>query len=292
MMRRNHQNEFIQTVRAALGHPAFIRRKAPELFPHQPCLHAAISDQALNRSVSERRLLLEKFRQEAIPLNLDVIGVDSAHDAAETIVSIVRQKETEWGQTKHIVTWKHPLIDRLNLSDRLSGMDMPVHVAEIEIADRDEFCKQAQHAIIGVTSADYAIAESATLVLKTRPGQPRSVSLTPSIHIAVITLNHLIDSFRELYAILQSDPADVAEGLTSCMTFISGPSKTADIEACMVHGAHGPREVYVLVLLSPDQLTAQNSQKQENADGAVDVEKSGLNAAEIIRSNQAVFSNQ
>jgi L-lactate dehydrogenase complex protein LldG len=258
-MNPNHRNEFIQRVRAALGHPAHICRKAPELFRHPPGLHAAIADQALNRNRSERHILLDRFRQEAIPLNLNVIGVEGIDDAASIIVRLASQKEPEWERTKHVVTWAHPLIDKLDLSERLSAMNIPVHAAGMNDTDRDPFIQLAQHACIGVTSADYAIAESGTLVLKTRPGQPRCVSLTPSTHIAVITQNDLIDSFREMVAILQSDPAEVAEGLTSCMTFISGPSKTADIEACMVHGAHGPREVCVLVLLMPDQLTKGQS---------------------------------
>ena len=84
----------------------------------------------------------------------------------------------------------------------------------------------------------------ASLVMRTRPGQPRSVSLVPSIHIAVLRLDQIILDLKELYALVQSD----ADGLTNCMTFVSGPSKTADVEATMVHGAHGPREVYIYVM--------------------------------------------
>ena len=78
--------------------------------------------------------------------------------------------------------------------------------------------------------------------------QARTVSLIPSIHIAVIELGQIIADLKELYALLTYDPVARKEGLTNCMTFISGPSKTADIEATMVHGAHGPREVHVFVI--------------------------------------------
>ena len=84
--------------------------------------------------------------------------------------------------------------------------------------------------------------------MRTRAGQARSVSLVPAIHIAVIELNQIIADLKELYALLKWDPKAKKEGLTNCMTFISGPSKTADIEATMVHGAHGPREVHVFVI--------------------------------------------
>jgi L-lactate dehydrogenase complex protein LldG len=86
--------------------------------------------------------------------------------------------------------------------------------------------------------------------MRTRPGQARTVSLLPSIHVAVIELNQIVADLKELYALLKWDPRARSEGLTNCMTFISGPSKTADIEATMVHGAHGPREVVVYVIAS------------------------------------------
>ena len=84
--------------------------------------------------------------------------------------------------------------------------------------------------------------------MRTRPGQARSVSLLPLIHVAVIHRDQIIADLKELYALLKWDPEHQKEGLTNCMTFISGPSKTADIEATMVHGAHGPREVYIFVI--------------------------------------------
>ena len=84
--------------------------------------------------------------------------------------------------------------------------------------------------------------------MKTRVGQPRCVSLLPSIHIAVIKLEQILSDLKELYTLLKWDLDKQAEGITDCMTFITGPSKTADIEATLVHGAHGPRELYLFVL--------------------------------------------
>jgi L-lactate dehydrogenase complex protein LldG len=95
---------------------------------------------------------------------------------------------------------------------------------------------------------DFCLAENATLVLKTRPSQARAVSLVPSIHVAVIRLDQLLSNLGELNAALMRDPGQRPEGLTNCMTLITGPSKTADIELVMVHGAHGPRELHIYVI--------------------------------------------
>jgi L-lactate dehydrogenase complex protein LldG len=84
--------------------------------------------------------------------------------------------------------------------------------------------------------------------MKTRPGQPRCVSLLPSMHIAIIRLEQILTNLKELYTLLRWNPTERVEGITRCMTYITGPSKTADIEATLVHGAHGPRELSIIVL--------------------------------------------
>ncbi|MBT4090523.1 MAG: LUD domain-containing protein, partial [Deltaproteobacteria bacterium] len=70
----------------------------------------------------------------------------------------------------------------------------------------------------------------------------------PSIHMAVIELNQIIENLGEFYFLQKWDPIQKKEGLTNCMTLISGPSKTGDIELIMVHGAHGPCELHLFVI--------------------------------------------
>jgi L-lactate dehydrogenase complex protein LldG len=103
-------------------------------------------------------------------------------------------------------------------------------------------------AFMGITSADFCLADTATLVMKTRPGHARSASLVPEIHAAVIRREQIIADLGQLYYLLTHDPDQIQEGLTNCLSLISGPSKTADIELCMVYGVHGPREVHLFVL--------------------------------------------
>jgi L-lactate dehydrogenase complex protein LldG len=193
----------------------------------------------------------------ALPINLNVTVLKDRAAATAAIADLVRDRVPEFGDRKQVVIWRHPLLESLNLSEALAIQNVPLHVTEFENSavdedsanqERERIRQNVVDAFIGITSADFCMAETASLVMRTRPGQGRSVSLVPSIHVAVITIDQIIADLKELYALLKWDLEVQKEGLTNCMTFISGPSKTADVEATMVHGAHGPREVYVYVV--------------------------------------------
>ena len=239
---------FLQNIRTALGQPAAAGRNFHDLFYGARSESSHLLNRIKSRSALDRKLLLDRLIQEGCLLNLKVIPVPTAADAAQAIAELARKRAPEWSDARSLVAWRHPLIDNLDLPERLKSQGIPVYVPDLEPADPGLFRLQAQTALIGVTSADHCIAESASLVLKTRPGQPRMVSLLPSIHVAVITEDQILESLKECYALVQRDLDAGKEGMTCCMTLISGPSKTADIEAVMVHGAHGPREMIIYVI--------------------------------------------
>ena len=257
-MDNSGQRAFIGKIRSALGKSSNDQPAEKDLCTSRLTDETkAILDRIKNRSQAERQQLLDRFMEMAAPIKLNVIVLKDEPSAAAAIVDLVRNKDPEWSDKKSIVTWQHPLIERLNLSEALADQNVAVHVAEFGNSESDEISMENERqqlrqyvidSYIGITSADYCMADTASLVMRTRPGQGRSVSLVPSIHIGVIYLEQIIWDLKELYALLSFDPDVRQEGLTNCMTFISGPSKTADVEATMVHGAHGPREVYVYVI--------------------------------------------
>ena len=260
-MDTSRQEAFIGKIRSALGKSLNDLPGAKDLctskFRDET---GAILDRIKNRSEAERQQLLDRFIEMAAPINLNVIVLKDENFVAAAIADLVRNKDPEWGNPKSIVTWQHPLIERLNLLDSLAAEKVALSVTDLDATQlegfseeekREQLRKQVIESYIGITSADFCMADTATLVMRTRPGQARSVSLVPSIHIGVIYLNQIIWDLKELYALLNFDSEAQKEGLTNCMTFISGPSKTADVEATMVQGAHGPREVYVYVITSP-----------------------------------------
>jgi L-lactate dehydrogenase complex protein LldG len=252
------QAAFIDRIRSALGHSLDQRRRANGLFTGRSNREiGSILERIKNRTHTERRQLLDRLIEMAEPINLNVIVFKDPSSVTAAITDLIGDKDPEWGHQKSVVTWKHPLIESLYLPDALADQNVPVYITELKTSDTDEALREKERArvrkhvvdaYIGVTSADFCMAETASLVMRTRPGLARSVSLVPSIHIAVIHLDQIIADLKELYALIQWDPEGSGEGLTNCMTFISGPSKTADVEATMVHGAHGPREVYVYVM--------------------------------------------
>jgi L-lactate dehydrogenase complex protein LldG len=244
-----NQEEFINRIKLALGKPFSEPRQKADLFSREISVETRAILEGINgRTAEDRKKLLETLIEAAGPIHLTVRACVDINAVTAAIAEVVRDKDPEWGEKKRVVAWQHPLIESLNLPEALSEQGVPVFVADLQKTDEESLRQGIIDSYIGITSADFCMADTATLVMRTRPGQARSVSLVPAIHIAVVELNRIIADLKELYALLKWDPQESKEGVTNCMTFISGPSKTADIEATMVHGAHGPREVHVLVI--------------------------------------------
>jgi len=250
----NTRRNFITTVKAALGRRSTGANRFEDIFPEPEA--ALVNDRLktlTKRTQAQQQKLLALLTERGQPLNIGVVAAPDPEAAAGFIAELVRTKAPEWGGKKQVATWQHPLMAQLDLEKVLEPDGIPVMVAPGEdVKDQPElFARHRDQVVgsfVGVTVADYCLADTATLVLRARPGQPRSTSLVPSIHVAVIRLDQLLADLREFYTVLRNDLQSGGEGLTNCMTFISGPSKTADIELVMVHGAHGPRELYIVVV--------------------------------------------
>ncbi|MFQ5484523.1 MAG: lactate utilization protein C [Desulfobacterales bacterium] len=248
------EDQFIENLRHSLRYPLNECQRSADLFEQNR------SNETINlrkrietRSAKDQTALIKRLIEEAKTINLKVIVLKSTRSVSREICELVQEKTPEWGAEKSLVVWAHPLIEKLNLAKRLNRLNIPVYDATPSNDPRKNMTLRNRIAasFIGVTSADYCVADSATVVMKTRPGHPRSVSLLPTVHIVVIKI---IKNLEELYTLLKWDTIEKEEGLTNCMTFITGPSKTADIEATLIYGAHGPREVYVYVITGESDI--------------------------------------
>jgi L-lactate utilization protein LutC len=103
------------------------------------------------------------------------------------------------------------------------------------ITDREELRELCATADVGITSADYALADTGTLVMLASPREARL--------IAVVPRERILTGLDELFSLLPN-PAE----LTSSMVLITGPSRTADIEQILVRGVHGPGILSVVVV--------------------------------------------
>jgi L-lactate utilization protein LutC len=93
----------------------------------------------------------------------------------------------------------------------------------------------------GISTAQAAIAETGTLVLDSACERHRLVSLVPPVHIAIINASSIVETLSDALTLLQK------KEISPAITFITGPSRTADIELTLAIGVHGPQELYVIV---------------------------------------------
>jgi L-lactate dehydrogenase complex protein LldG len=92
---------------------------------------------------------------------------------------------------------------------------------------------------LGLTSVDAALPETGTLLLRSAPGRARAVSLLPRIHLALVRPSALRPDLHQAFEEYKHD---------GCLTAITGPSRTADIELTVTLGVHGPKNLFVWML--------------------------------------------
>jgi L-lactate dehydrogenase complex protein LldG len=95
---------------------------------------------------------------------------------------------------------------------------------------------------VGVTGCHGAIAETGSLALLSGPGCSRAASLLPPLHVALVRRDDLFGGMGDFF----SARADHIASASSC-TFVTGPSRTADIELSLTIGVHGPKRVVVII---------------------------------------------
>ncbi|MCW5575134.1 MAG: lactate utilization protein C [Burkholderiales bacterium] len=98
--------------------------------------------------------------------------------------------------------------------------------------------------LVGITGAFCAIAETGTLMMCSGPDTPPATSLLPETHIAVIAGSRIVTGMEDAWALLRAG----MKVLPRAVNFVSGPSRTADIEQTVSLGAHGPYRVHILLV--------------------------------------------
>jgi iron-sulfur cluster protein len=102
---------------------------------------------------------------------------------------------------------------------------------------------------MGITGANVAIADTGTIGIVTNEGNERFVATLPPIHVAVLGVEKIVPSIDDAVALLKLLPrSGTAQQITSYVSFITGPSRSSDIELVSVVGVHGPKEMHIVLL--------------------------------------------
>jgi L-lactate dehydrogenase complex protein LldG len=107
-----------------------------------------------------------------------------------------------------------------------------------------EFRKPQDNDVVGLTGCFCATAETGTLVLLSGPETYASAALLPETHIAIVPASRIVAGHEEAFDLIRKERGE----LPRAVNFVSGPSRTGDIEQTIVLGAHGPYRVHAIVV--------------------------------------------
>ena len=200
-----------------------------------------------------------------------------AADVAEAGAVLGKLLDEMDGDRASALCWQHELLTRLGLAELLTARGIErldyVTLAGMSPEKRREAMLACQ---IGITSCDWAIAETGSLLMCSRSGRERVASLLPPVHVAVVERAQIVPDLIDAIGLLGGqvernsfrsgqDPSDVERNsfrpmnrnerngmnsvlLPSNAVLITGPSKTGDIELQLTTGVHGPGTWHVVVI--------------------------------------------
>lgn len=163
---------------------------------------------------------------------------------ASAVLGALRQRAVT-----EVVAWDTPLLQRIGLPQAVQGEGI-VWTGATPDTDPAAIRAAAATAGAGVTTIRLAVADTGTLVMSSGPGMPRSITLLPPLHIAVMTEDQLLADTGTYFQQLSTWAK--AGQMPAALYMITGPSKTRDIEHIAVRKVHGPGELIVIVL-PPDR---------------------------------------
>jgi len=185
--------------------------------------------------------LLKQFRESLTGLMGEAFVVEGDDAAREKVMELLKAQNTT-----DLLAWdfKHIPVNGLEAAIRESGIT--IHHPEMHDEFREETLETIRNAQVGLTGADQAIAATGTLVVSTGPGKGRLPTVLAPVYVAVITVDQIIARLEDWVARQRAQGNEVFKNSAN-ICFISGPSKTADIEMQMIMGVHGPGVVQVVV---------------------------------------------
>lgn len=184
--------------------------------------------------------LFESFKARAEAVSAEVHRFATQVEALAFIGGFLREAGVSAAPDGGAV-WARGSFLEGGLAERL-GVEVPGLSFEVTT-------ESAAAARVGVSQLDWAIAGTGTLVQDATAVAKRLVSTLPPIHLAVIGTGRILGSLGEVLQRLRPDQVN-------CISFITGPSRTADIERVLTIGVHGPERLVIVAVDGFEQVAA------------------------------------
>jgi L-lactate dehydrogenase complex protein LldG len=178
--------------------------------------------------------LIEMFAENLEAVGGHCIVAQSEPGIAQALTRIISDLQKTDLRARRIALSDALVVERLTRLVEVEVDEIRVAPATADLFDYD----------VGITTAQAAIAETGTLVLESECERHRLVSLVPPVHVAIVEAASICLTLGEALAAVHHN--GFAE-MSPTITFITGPSRTADIELTLTIGVHGPQELYVIV---------------------------------------------
>ena len=208
----------LANIRAALN------RRGPLAESVTTALDARLKTPRVNVQPSVKGDLIERFVNKMEAVHAAVARVDAMEKISETVDAHLKQHDLP----PDLVVAPDPELEGIPWSNRFA--------IERRAAGGDDR--------VSVTGAFAGIAESGTLVLLSGPESPTTLNFLPEDHIVVLRSDRIVTHMEDVWARLRKERG----GLPRTVNFITGPSKTADVEQTIQEGAHGPRRLRVILV--------------------------------------------
>ncbi len=185
------------------------------------------------------RDLVPRWRQELEALSGRVYGPLPPIGALDQFVKLAQvQRATA------VLSWEIDELPVDGLAERLQAAK--INLVRLKNHEQDDAVvrREIEQIPLGVTAAIAGLADTGSLVVNSGAGRPRSASLLPPVHVALLPVSNLYPDLPTWMAL----EGERFLSTTANVVIITGPSKTADIELNLVMGVHGPGEVHVILI--------------------------------------------
>lgn len=229
-----NEEAFFANIRARLQRTANVSEK-----PHRETIGAPLFWQDYTLDHEHR---IAKFLEELESIGGQARLVTTKHELSRELQSALHTLGAN-----RIGVWGGDFMQRWNLADALSKWETltwgECGAMQTEFAQVD----------VGITGCDFAVADTGSVVLVASPEQGRVVSLLPSVHIVLVDSRQIVTRMGEVWAALQRKfPLSVDQAWPAAVNFVTGPSRSSDIENDLSIGVHGPAAVLAFVLNEQD----------------------------------------